>query len=126
MNGGEILRIVMVLGGLWLMVMTILSLARRIMTETICLIWGLFSILMILGGILLRPFGLSYYVSNTGLVIILLVGVLGISCAYGLSKHISNMERRNRELSMQVSILNHEIEELWERVGENKEENNGY
>ena len=126
MNGGEILRIVMVLGGLWLMVMTILSLARRIMTETICLIWGLFSILMILGGILLRPFGLSYYVSNTGLVIILLVGVLGISCAYGLSKQISNMERRNRELSMQVSILNHEIEELWERVGEKKEENNGY
>lgn len=116
MNSGEILRDVMVVGGILLLIFTVLSLARRHMTEMFCLVWGFFALLMILGGILLRPTGIGNYISDIGLILAILVGGLVILAAYFISMHISMLERQNRELAMQVAILNEEQERLWREL----------
>ena len=67
---------------------------------------------MILGGILLRPTGLSSYISDTGLVLILLLGGLGLMAAYFISRQMSDLARKNQELTMQISLLNQENERV--------------
>lgn len=123
MNSGDVLRYVMILAGVYLLGLSVMSLAKRKMTEPFCLAWVFFSGLMILGGILLRPTGISAYISDAGLVLILLIGVLLVSATFFLSKAISELVRKNRELSMQVSLINEEnrrmmtaIKELTEKV----------
>ena len=107
MNSGDILRYIMMLLGV-----SVLSLAKRKMTEPFCLAWGFFSFLMIIGGLLLRPTGLSSYISDTGLVIILLLGGLGLLAAYFISRQMSDLARKNQELTMQISLLNQENERI--------------
>jgi len=72
--------------------------------------------LLVLAGILLRPVILKNYISTTGLVIL----ALGIYCmicgAYILSTMISDLTRKNRELAIQVSILQRECEKNRERL----------
>lgn len=122
MNSGDILRDVMIAGGGILLVMTIFSLARRHLTEIFCLVWGFFAVLMILGGILLRPTGIGNYISDTGLILAVLLGGLVILAAYFISMYISMLERQNRELAMQVALLNEEQERLWGKFHAQKDD----
>ncbi len=112
MNSGDILRYIMMVLGVYLLGVSVLSLAKRKMTEPFCLAWGFFSFLMIIGGLLLRPTGLSSYISDTGLVIILLLGGLGLLAAYFISRQMSDLARKNQELTMQISLLNQENERI--------------
>lgn len=116
MEMSDMIRISFVLVGLILFGVTMTSLAKRKMTETFCMIWGGVSCLLILAGILLRPVLLKNYISTTGLVIF----ALGIYCmicgAYILSTMISDITRKNRELAIQVSILQRECEKNKERL----------
>ncbi len=112
MNSGEILRCVMIIAGIYLMGVTVIALAKRKLTEPFCLAWGFFSLLLILGGILLRPTGLSQYISTTGLIIVLLVGLVFILALYFVSRQISDLARKNQELTMQISLLNQENERV--------------
>ena len=116
MEVSDILRISFIVVGLILFSVTLTSLAKRKMTETFCMIWGGVSCLLIIAGILLRPVLLKNYISTTGLVIL----ALGIYCmicgAYILSTMISDLTRKNRELAIQVSILQRECEKNKERL----------
>lgn len=112
MNSGDILRYVMMLVGVYLLGVAVMSLAKRKMTEPFCLAWGFFSFLLIVGGILLRPTGLSSYISDTGLILILLLGGLGLMAAYFISRQMSDLARKNQELTMQISLLNQENERI--------------
>lgn len=112
MNSGDVLRYVMIIAGILLMSVTVVSLAKRKMTEPFCLAWGFFSVLILLGGILLRPTGLSNYISTTGLILVILIGALLIAALYFVSRQISDLARKNQELTMQVSLLNQENERV--------------
>lgn len=112
MNSGDILRLIMVAAGIYLIYAVVNSLAKQKMTEIFCIAWGIFAVLLVLGGVLLRPVGLSGYISNTGLVIGVLIGTLVILAAYFLSYHISELIRKNREMSMQIAIMKKQIEEI--------------
>ena len=57
------LRIVLILLGCYLLVMTLLSLARRKMSEQFCLVWALMSVLMVLTGLLLKPYNRTFWCS---------------------------------------------------------------
>ncbi len=116
MNSGDMLRIFLVAGGLILLWVSIQTLARRKMIESICLAWGFFSILLILAGILLRPMGLSRYVSFAGLIIAVLVGCIAIFVAFVISKIVSDVIRKNQELAMQISILSEEMRKMKEQL----------
>lgn len=108
MSVGDLLRIFIVLMGVILLLTTISSLAKRKMTENVCLAWGLVSVVFVLAGILLRPYGVSNYISLTGLFLIMIVGVVVLYGAFFVSTKLSELARKNHELAVQVSLLNHE------------------
>ena len=113
---GNILRGVIIIVGILLFWLTIISLAKRKMTETFCLIWGGVSVVVILAGILLRPVLLQNYISTTGMVLISLVAFCIICGAYFLSTMISELTRKNQELAIQVSLLKRENEKVVDRI----------
>ena len=116
MTVGDVLRIFMVIVGVMLLWTTISSLAKRKMTETVCLVWGLVSIVCILAGILLRPYGVNRYVSMTGLFLIMIVGIVVLAGAFFVSIKLSELARKNHELAVQVSLLNYENRSMMERL----------
>lgn len=113
---GDILRAVIIIVGILLFWLTILSLSKRKMTETFCLIWGGVSVVVILAGILLRPVLLEKYISTTGMVLISLVALCLICGAYFLSTMISELTRKNQELAIQVSLLKRQSEIMMENL----------
>ena len=80
MEVGDILRLFVIVSGVFMVVRAILSLAKRKMTEPFCLSWVFLSALMILSGALLNPSQMKRYVSTRGLIltIIIVSGVLWI------------------------------------------------
>ena len=114
------LRIVLILLGCYLLVMTLLSLVRRKMSEQFCLVWALMSVLMVLTGLLLKPSSIERFISAGGfiLIIIALFGVLwGL---WFISTQVSILIRKNQELAIQISLLNQDIERLSTEIEEYK------
>lgn len=116
MNMIDILRIIMVLTGVLLFLLTLASLARRKMTESFSLTWGLVSIMLILAGILLRPYGISAFISVTGLLLILIVGFCLVFGAFYITSKVSELTRRNQELAIQITLINQENREIREKL----------
>lgn len=112
MTSGQIFCIFMIGTGIVLLVVVLLSLAKRKMTEQFCLAWGLFALFLLLAGGLLHPTELDRYISATGMFLLLFLVYSVLVCAYALSRTISVLVRKNRELAMQVSILNEETERI--------------
>lgn len=112
MTMAVVLRIVLILVGCYLLVMTLLSLAKRKMSEQFCLVWALMSVLMVLIGILLKPAYIERFISVRGFILIMiaLFGVLwGL---WFISTQVSILIRKNQELAIQISLLNQDIERL--------------
>lgn len=123
---GDFLRVAMVVIGIVLLLTTISSLAKRKMTESVCLAWGLVAVVFILAGILLRPYGVSNYISLIGLFLIMIIGAVVLYGAFLVSTKLSELARKNHELAVQVSLLNHEncmmLKKLEQLEAEQKEE----
>ena len=112
MEVGDILRLFVIVSGVFMVVGVILSLAKRKMTEPFCLAWVFLFALMILSGALLNPSQMKRYVSTRGLIltIIIVSGVLwGL---WFISMQVSILKRKNQELAMQVSLLNNDYEKI--------------
>lgn len=128
MEPGNILQIIMIATGVLLLIVTISSLARRKMTESFCLAWGLIALILVIAGFILRPSGWNRYISTMGMVLVVLIGFCAVYVAYFVSTKVSELSRRNQELAMQVSLLNQEQQrmlELLEQLTEGKEEQAG-
>ena len=109
MEVGDILRLFVIVSGVFMVVRAILSLAKRKMTEPFCLSWVFLSALMILSGALLNPSQMKRYVSTRGLIltIIIVSGVLwGL---WFISTQVSILKRKNQELAMQISLVKADI-----------------
>lgn len=120
----SIARLIMVLIGVGLFLMTLSSLARRKMTESFCLTWGVVAVVIILAGILIRPYGISGWISPTTLLLMVIIGMCLIFGAFYITGRVSELERKNQELAIQVSLLNQEnrmildkLEELTQETG---------
>lgn len=116
MEPGVMLRIIMILTGVILFFVTLTSLAKRRMTESFCLTWGLISLIIILAGILLRPTELNSYISGTGMILVGMIGFCVVYGAYFMSTKVSELMRKNLELAMQVSLLQKENEEILKKL----------
>lgn len=112
MTSGQVFCIFMIGTGVVLLVIVLLSLAKRRMTEPFCLAWGFFALLLLLAGFLLHPTELDRYISATGMLLILFLFYSVLVSAYALSRALSVLIRKNRELAVQVSILNMEMERI--------------
>lgn len=114
----DVLRMIMVLTGVLLFLLTLASLARRKMTESFSLTWGLISIILILSGILLRPYGISAYISITGMLFILVIGFCLIFGGFYITSKVSELTRKNQELAIQITLLNQENRMILEKLDE--------
>lgn len=112
MNAGLILQIILVAAGVLIVCITLISLAKSRMTEPFCLMWGLFAIVLMLAGIMLRPVGWVEYVSPIGLILILIMMTGGIHFLYFVTCRVSELVRKVNELAISVSLLHTEREEL--------------
>ncbi len=121
MQTGDMLRILLVFLGCFLVIKTVLSLARRKLKEQFCLLWGVIALGLIVSGICLRPTLWNQYVSTRGMIVIVVIGICALWCLFYLSTQISVLSRKNQELAMQVSLLNQENEMLLEKINSVKE-----
>ena len=112
----DILRVIIIITGIFLFGLTISSLARRKMTESFCLTWGLMAIIMILGGLFLRPYGIAELISPAGLLMIIIIGFCVIFGAFYVTGKVSELTRKNQELAIQVSLINQENRIMMEQL----------
>ena len=103
---GDGLKLFMIVVGLVILGMTVVSLAKRHMTETFCIVWGIMAVLFICAGIVLRPTQWNRYVSGGGLLLVMFGTVLLLAGAFFISLRISRIARQVKELAIQVSLLN--------------------
>ena len=118
MQTGDMLRILLIFLGCFLVIKTILSLARRKLKEQFCLLWGVIALGLIISGICIRPTLWNQYVSTRGMAVIVVIGICALWCLFYLSTQVSVLSRKNQELAMQVSLLNQENEMLLKKIQE--------
>lgn len=116
MGSGNLLRLIVILTGVFLLFTTLSSLAKRKMTEPFVLTWGLISVIIVLGGVLLRPTEWNRYISGTGLLLVGLISFCVIFGTYFISARVSELMRKNMELAMQLSLMRQEGEEMKEQL----------
>lgn len=123
-----VLKVVVIVAGGFLLGDAVFSLARRKMTESFCLMWGLISVFMIIGGSIIRPSQLSKFISPISFALILMIIFILVYIALFFSHAISDLMRKNNELAIQVSLLIHENEEMRKELDgllETKNRNDG-
>ncbi len=118
MEPGNVLQIIMIATGVFLLAVTVGSLARRKMTESFCLAWGLIALILVTAGFILRPSEIARYISNWGLVLALMIGFCVVYVAYFMSAKVSELSRKNQELAIQVSLLRQQNEHILEQIQE--------
>ena len=112
MSAGDGLRIFMIAMGVVILAGTIISLARKHMTESFCIAWGVVSAAAILAGIVLRPAQWSQFVSWHGLMLILFGVTFLLAGAFYVSVRISQLNRQVKELAIKVALLDRETAAL--------------
>ena len=98
----------MIVIGVVILAVTIVSLARRRMTESFCIAWGVVAVGAICAGIILRPAGWSQYVSWNGLAMILLGVIFLLAGGLYFSLRVSQLTREVKELAIRVALLDQE------------------
>ncbi len=112
----DILRLIIALTGVGLFAITLSSLARRKMTESFCLTWGLVSVMLVIAGLVLRPYGIANLMSVTAFVVILVVGYCLLGGFFYITAKVSELTRKNQELAIQVSLMNQENQIMMEKI----------
>ena len=118
MTLGDLLTIFLIMMGICLLVLAILSLAKRKMTELFCLAWAIVSVLLVICGILIEPSELERYVSLRILILIFLITVGVVWTLWFISTQLSILMRKNQELAMQISLLNQDSERMMKKLEE--------
>ena len=118
MTLGDLLTIFLIVMGIFLLVMAILSLAKRKMTEPFCLALGIVSVLLVICGILIEPSELERYVSLRILILIFFITIGVVWTLWFISTQLSILMRKNQELAMQISLLNQDSERMLKKLEE--------
>ena len=118
MSAGDGLRLFMIILGVVILSGTIISLARKHLTETFCIAWGVIAAAAIFAGIVLRPTEWSRYMSGNGLSLILLGLSSLLAGAFFVSVRISQLNREVKELAIRVALLDQENAMLLRERGE--------
>lgn len=116
MAAGDLLRLFVIVMGIWLLVMAVLSLAKRKMTEQFCLAWAIVSVLLVICGVLLNPSELDRYISIRVLILIFLIAIGAVWILWFISTQLSVLSRKNQELAMQISLLNQDSERILRKL----------
>lgn len=109
---GVVLRIGVIVLGIYILASAILSLAKRKMAEPFCLLWAGMAVIMVIMGIVLRPSEIGRYVSTSGIILAVLAMIGVLWGLWFISTQVSILMRKNQELAMQLSLLNRDMEQM--------------
>lgn len=118
MDSGLIIQLLLICAGALILVLTIFSLAKKKLEVNACLTWGAIAIVFVIAGAVLRPSGWVDFMSPKGLILLIIVGLCVFVGIFSISSAVSTHTRKINELSMQVSLLNHEVEDLQAQIDE--------
>lgn len=109
-----IVKIALIVTGILFVILDFLAYAKQKLTENIGLGWGLFSLLLIITGALLDSDETD---SDVIYLLIFLLGLFLLFVIFAICKSVSVLIMKNRELAMQVSLLNQENERILHELG---------
>lgn len=116
MNTSIILRFVMVAIGVIYLIWDYIALIKKQMADILCIGWMVVCVIIILMGSVSPLSNWTALVSGmTGMALLLFMAVV----SYGLFRlcfWISDLFFRNRELAMQVALLNQENQDILKRI----------
>lgn len=121
MEPAIVLKVIFFVTGVFMLSITVSSLAKRKMNESFCLAWGIISVAIIVSGVVLNPTQWNHYVSGTGLALILIIFFSVLYAAYFVSLKISELSREKQELAIQVSLLKEENRQIMELLQEKEQ-----
>lgn len=109
-----IVKTALIVTGILFLILDFLAYAKQRLTENIGLGWGLFSLLLIITGAVLNPDKMN---GDVIYLLIFLLGLFLLFVVFGICKTVSVLIMKNRELAMQVSLLNQENERILHELG---------
>lgn len=115
------LRMIVIILGIVLLCLDFLAYAYKKITEGAGLAWGLFSIIVILVGTVPALTKWSNVADSAKYVAIFFVWTFSILGLFFLTITVSQLQMKNQELAMQVSLLNQENEKILDVLQELKE-----
>lgn len=113
---GTILRIFIVVLGISTFLRNLYSLARRRMMEGFSVPWAVLSLLLLLVGIFVRPYQLEESLSWPVFILVMLGIFLMVEGMFRITVNESELQRKNAELEMQISLINEENLEDRKRI----------
>lgn len=111
-----VLKIVLTAAGIVFLVLSFRAYARQNLTDSMGLGWGIFSILLVIGGSIIRKTDFSGAVSLRLCMLVTLLFLFLIGILFGISVSVSRLRMKNQELAMQVSLLNQENERILHKL----------
>ncbi len=126
MTVSMILRICMVVLGIWLFITSFMSYSYKKMNEKLAIGWCVFSVILVLLGAVPALAGWSTALCHTSYIGLFIVLFVTLWLMFKLSEYVSVLTQKNQELAMHVSLLNQENErilmELQRLTGKSKAE----
>lgn len=116
MNASLFFRIIVIVAGSFLLLLTFYMYAKRKLTDNIALGWALFSAVIIMAGAVRAWSGWSRALALASYPMVFSVSGMIILIIFRHSIHLSLMIMKNQELAMHVSLLNQEHEEMLKRL----------
>lgn len=110
MNTSELLRGLTCLSGVVLLVLSFLAFVKKRMTEGVGLSWGLFALVLFFLGLFPGLSVWTKYIVGKGAIALFVLLLAALFGAFSMSCTVSKLVMKNRELAMQVSLLNQEYE----------------
>lgn len=111
-----VLKIVLTAAGVVFLALAFRAYARQNLTDSMGLGWGIFSILLVIVGSIIRKTDFSGTVSLRLCMLVTLLFLFLIGILFGISVSVSRLRMKNQELAMQVSLLNQENERILHKL----------
>jgi len=119
-----IFRVVSIVAGIVLLMLSFKALVKKKMTEGIALGWAVGAVLLVVIGLVPCLNDWASKLSTTHVIALILSAAFVVGFVFKISSSISQLAMKNQELAMQVSLLNQENErilyEIQELTGKNK------
>jgi len=112
MNSSLFFRLIVIVAGSCLLLLTFYMYSKRKLTDNIAMGWALFSAVMIMAGAIRAWSGWSRALALASYPMVFAMGGLIIVIIFRHSIHLSLLMMKNQELAMHVSLLNQENEEI--------------
>lgn len=117
MQAEVVFRIVTVVAGVFLLVLSFITLVKKQMTEGIALGWAIGAVIAILIGSVPAFSEWSRKLSTGSIIALLLFAAFVLGYVFKISSDLSKLKMKNQELAMQVSLLNQENERILNELG---------